>query len=108
MTNFHSRGTYNGLGTFPLGVTDTGVYNIQGNITLPKIPKGDTANSSVVVTININGGGTLYTGAAGAQGFNFTTSATANDIINVILTSAAAVDQGLNLIKTNVTISEIS
>ena len=107
MANYISGGVYTGLGTFKIGVGETGNYKLYGTITLPTIPEGEAANSQVVVTININGGSTLFTGNPGDKGFQLIHSATANDIFNVILTSAAAVDQPLNEIKTTISLSEI-
>lgn len=101
---FNNTGTYNGTGTFSITVPETGNFQISGKIFLPTIPEGESTNSSVVVTININGAGAFYTGVAGARGFSTTKPLTANDIINVILTSSAAVDQGLNKIKTTIVV----
>lgn len=96
--------TVTGLGTFALPITSTGQWNVKGKITLPSISEGNTVNSSIVVTMNINGGSTLYTGVAGAEGFETGSSATAGDTLNVILTSAATVDQGLNTVKTTISL----
>jgi hypothetical protein len=104
------QAVFSGLGTLAIQVPNVGTYSLQGNISLPSINQGATANSQVIVTINVNGGSTLYTGAAGAQGFVFLpiTIASANSTVNVILSSATGVDQGLNLIKTTVSISELT
>lgn len=107
MSNNLSRGTFNGLGTFNMGVPEIGTYVLQGNISLPTISGGSSANSQVVVTITLNSGSALYTGPIGAQGFYLSAPvASANSTFNITLSSSAPVDQGLNVIKTNITISE--
>ncbi len=96
--------TLTGLGTFPVIVSQSKFYNIKGKISLPTIGAGSVADSAVVVTANVNGGSTFYTGTAGAEGFETGAVCNSGDTINVILTSAAAVDQGLNIIKTTLSI----
>jgi hypothetical protein len=96
--------TVTGLGTFPFIVPTTKFYNVNGTITLPTISSGNGA-SSVVVTMNLNGASAFYTGTAGAEGFASGVSATAGDTINVILTSAAVVDNQLNAIKSTITVN---
>ncbi len=110
MANYNISATESGLGTFPICAPNVGTYTLTGKITLPKISRGDVANSQVVVTVNVNGGGTIYTGAASADGFFIQplVIASANSLVNVILTSAAAVDQGTNKIKTTITLSELT
>jgi hypothetical protein len=50
---------------------------------------------------------TKLTGIAGAEGFYVKiTGAAAGDTINMLLSSSNAADQGLNVIKTNVAISQ--
>ncbi len=108
MANFFSRGTFSGLGTFDFSVPDTCNASIQGTITLPTIPEGSTTNSQVVVTVSINGGGAIYTGTAGAEGFYLTHSMTAGDIFHVTLASSAVVDQATNAIRSTIIVSELS
>lgn len=105
MANFNSNGTFSGLATYIVGVPTTDTYIVQGTLTLPSLAKGDTANSSVVVVVKVNST-TSYTGVAGATGFRTSINCTANDLISVITSSAAAVDQGSNTIRTTVSIYE--
>jgi hypothetical protein len=93
-----------------MSAPNAGTYELRGKITLPEISQGQLSNSQVVVTINVNGGSTIYTGAAGAQGFFISplVIASALSSINIILTSSAPVDQGLDLIKTTASLSELS
>lgn len=106
MPNKRISSTFTGLGTFTVFtalITDS--YNIIGTLSLPAISKGDTANSQVVVVIKQNSS-TIYTGSAGAKGFAISAQLTANDVISLVLTSSASVDQPKNVIKTSLTISE--
>ena len=98
-----------GLGTLSIGVPNAGVYVLQGTITLPRQSQGDNGNSQIITTINVNGGSTLLTTAAGADSFvlpNLVVSS-ANSTINIILSSSASVDLGLNKINIQANISEI-
>jgi hypothetical protein len=110
MANYSSNAVFNGLGTFNIGVPNIGTYTLNGTITLPVLDQGASANSQVVVTIAINSGSTIYTGPAGAEGFFISplVIASANSIINITLSSSAAVDQGLNKIKSTVQVSELT
>jgi len=105
-----SSEVFNGLGTFNIGVPNAGTYSLLGVIDLPMLSQGSSANSQVVVTISINSGSTIYTGAAGAKGFAISplVIASANSLINLTLSSSAPVDQGLNLIKTTAQVSELT
>lgn len=106
MANYNQNAVYNGLGTFIIAtVPTTDNYTIQGKLDLPAISKGDSANSAVVVVVKKDST-TIYTSAAGASGFSVNASLTAAQSISIVLSSAAAVDQGLNVIKTKVSISE--
>lgn len=104
---YSATGTFNGLGTTNLGVPTAGNYEIAGSITLPTIPEGESANSQVVVTIAINGGGAIYTGPAGSKGYEVKTPLSANDVIHITLTSSAPIDQGLNKIKQTIVVVQI-
>lgn len=103
---FNQSGTLAGLGTYGVAVPAAGVYVVDGKVSLPKIVDGDTAASSVVVVVKLNSDAATYTGTAGADGFKCDiVAAAAGDVINVITSSAASVDQGLNVIKTTIAIS---
>lgn len=102
--NANEAVSVNGLGTFAFIVPSTKFYNVKGTITLPTITSGYGVNSSIVVTMNLNGGSAFYTGPAAAEGFASGVSASAGDTINVILTSAAANDNQLNSVKSTITL----
>lgn len=103
MANLNNKTkVFNGLGTIAFNVIETGATNVKGKIALPNLIEGAPANSSIVVTCNLNGGSAFYTGAAGAEGFATGCYASAGDIINVILTSAAAQDNQLVGVKSTV------
>ena len=106
MANYNMNQTVTGLGTIAtVTVPTTDRYTLSGKISVPKLPKGSLANSSVVAVINVNGS-PIYTGQAGAEGFESSPFCSAGDIITVVLSSANVVDQGLNVIKTTLSISE--
>lgn len=87
-----------GLQSVTFGIPEAGTFLVSAKLTLPTIPEGESTNSQVVVTINQNGS-TVYTGPAGAKGCGFETTCLANDTIQVLLSSSAAIDQGLNVVR---------
>ena len=105
---FNVNSTFTGLTTMTIGIPTAGPYTAKGSLELPTIDEGASANSQVVVTITQtpSGGGptTIYTGLAGARGFAVTVNAAALDAIAITTSSAAAVDQGLNIIKTTASV----
>lgn len=105
--NYFQNATLQGLGTLTIVVPDAGVYYINGQVSLPSISAGSSANSSVVVTITQNGT-TRYTGAAGDRGFHLERALSASDSIAIITSSSAAVDQDSNSIKTVIQIGRDS
>jgi len=99
MPNYNDNGSYVGLGTYEvLKAPTTGIYTFQAKLSLPSITKGDATSSSVIAVINRNGS-PIYTSQLGADGFSTTTSLTLNDVVTVVLSSAAAVDQGKNTVR---------
>lgn len=97
--------TVTGLGTTTLpAVPTTGRYAIEGKITLPLISQG-AGKSSVVAVVNVNGT-PVYTGGAGAEGFRVAPFCNAADVISIVLSSSAAADLGLNIIKATITASD--
>lgn len=99
MANFVGLQTINGLGVFPIFTAPTaGIYFVNGQLTLPSIPQGSGA--SQVICVVKNGASTIYTGAAGATGFQVNQIVcAAGDAITVTLTSSAAPDQVLNAVR---------
>ena len=92
-----------GLGTISFISQEIGPKTLDGKFTFPELDKGSSLNSQVVVTVNINGGPTLYTGLATAQGFRSGGYSTAiGDVFNVILTSAQPDDNGLNAVRSTI------
>lgn len=100
---FSQSFVFNGLGTFSFTAPEAGAFTVNGKITLPTLSGGATANSEIVVTVEVDSS-LVYTGVAGAEGFTCGIAPSAGDVVEIILTSAAAVDQGLNKIKTTVAI----
>lgn len=99
---FSQNLVFNGLGTLSVTIPAAGLIFFKGKISLPTIVDGGGA-SSLVVTINQNGS-PVYTGAAGASGFETSFVCAASDVIAFVFSSAAAADQGLNVIKSTVSI----
>lgn len=102
MDNFNQNVVFAGLGTESFTIPITGVYFIEGHLSLPTLVGGGGA-SSVLVTINQNGS-PVYVGNAGAEGFYKDLSCVLGDVIAVVLSSAAAADAPLNVIKANISI----
>jgi len=100
--------TTNGLSTTAIGIPAAGPTPLSGKLELPTIDEGASANSQVVVTVTqtpANGSPTtIYTGPAGARGFYLVAQCAALDTLTVTLSSSAAVDQGLNVIKTTISV----
>lgn len=102
-TQYNQNLTFAGLGTLSITVPLAGAYFVKGKISLPTLSKGDSSPSALVVVVNQNGS-PVYTGQAGAEGFYVDISCAANDLIAMVFSSAAAVDQGLNVIKSTISI----
>lgn len=94
---------FTGLGTFSTSVDDTGVYEIIASLTLPTKAKGASGDSAVVTVLKQNST-TMRTSPAGEEGFMFPLTCAAGDTIQIILSSAATVDQASNVIKGTVAI----
>lgn len=81
----------------------SGIYFIEGRLSLPQSSMTGGAPSQVIAQVSKNGTTILYTGVAGANGFGLpSVTLVSNDSISVSVTSNAAVDQGLNVIKGDV------
>lgn len=103
---FNSNATYTGLGTFTITAPVADQYQVFGKLRLPSIPQGDATASSVVVVVKQNST-TVYTGNAGARGFdNIVINAAAGDTISCITSSSAAVDQPINAVQMTVSVSQ--
>lgn len=100
---FLQNSTFAGLGTYSVKVPDTGPYFVDIKSSIPTLVNGG-GQSSLVITVNKNSSTTVYTGVAGAEGAKAEFPATAGDIVNVIFSSAATPDQGLNAIKSVISV----
>ena len=82
----------------------SGIYFINGRLTLPHLSNTNgLGNSQVIAQVSKNGVTAIYTGVAGANGFGLpAVTLVSNDSISVSVTSNAAIDQGLNVIKGDV------
>jgi hypothetical protein len=97
------RSEIQGIGSVSFGVL-AGAGFVKGTLSLPTIVGGAGA-SSVLVTVNQNGS-PIYTGLVGAEGFNVNFLAALNDIIQVVTSSSATVDNALNTVKMQVQIGQ--
>lgn len=123
MANFSQNLGTSGLGTLSFVVPAAGTYYLSGSISLPMLsqdvsqpapPSSVTATgsspnyqsivSAVLVVINLNGS-PVYTGIAGATGFQAVVACAAADTLAFVYSSSAAPDQGLNAIKSTISIS---
>lgn len=104
-TQFSQNLTFAGLGTLSLTVPLAGNYFLAGKISLPTIPKGDATPSALLVTVNQNGS-PVYVGQPGAEGFYKDVACAANDLLAVVFSSSALVDQGLNVIKSTISVGQ--
>lgn len=93
-----------GLGSITMIVPQAGAYFLEGKLSLPRLAAGST-QSSVVVTVTQNASN-KYTGIAGADGFYLDLNCAAGDTLVVTLASGAAGDQGLNVIKMNLSVGQ--
>lgn len=98
MAQFTAQQSINGLQTFTLFTAPTtGSYFVNGQLQLPT-PTG-AGQSAVVAVVKKNVSTTVYTGIAGATGFQIPALAlAAADVVTVVLTSANAVDNVLNAV----------
>lgn len=92
MANFSGNISLNGLGAFTIFTAPAaGIYFVNGQLSLPQLTT-DNQQSQVVAVVK-NGSSTLYTGVAGASGFQVNQIVcSAGDVISVTLSSSAAVD----------------
>ena len=96
---FNQNFALSGLTSIDTAVPTAGPYFVKGKIQLPTVTAGGGQSSCVVTVTNRTGPVTLYTGTAGADGFYLDTLCAAGDVIRIALTSAAAADAPLNVIK---------
>lgn len=113
--------TRTNLGTHTVTIPTTDAYVFVGTLTLPVDPGTVTAGpgggagtgtgaapqlpSQVVVTVNQNGTPVLVT-SPGSKGFEVTLNCTAADVITIVTSSSAAIDNQTNAVKWTLSISE--
>lgn len=103
MANYSKSFVHQGMGTASsTKVPDAGIYFVDGKISLPMNSTGGGA-SAVVAVVNKNGS-PVYTGSAGRAGFHISVSCAADDVITVVFSSALAIDNALNAVKSTITI----
>lgn len=99
-----------GLGTSTFTVVTAGLYTVQIKATIPCISAGSSSNSSVTtggsglsIVVNKNGSAILTIANPSPtqplMGGSVSAQFAAADVITVVMSSSAAADQGLNVIK---------
>lgn len=100
--NFYGSISLNGLQaqTIFTAPTPGGIFFVNGQLSLPQTnTNGGGSPSQVIATVYKNGA-VIYTGITGASGFQINQiSMSTNDAVSASLTSAAAVDQGINAVR---------
>ena len=99
---FSQNFTFCGLGTFTMSIPIAGLYFFRGKLSLPQLTQG-SGPSACLVTINQNGS-PVYTGTAGAEGFETNFVCALNDVITIVFSSSAAADLPLNVIKSTMSV----
>lgn len=100
---YNQNFVFNGLGTLTVPVPETGNYQLKCKTSLPTLSNGGGVSACLVV-INDNGS-PIYTGTAGDEGFEYNGYLTSGHTLTFVWTSSATSDQGLNVIKSVVSIS---
>lgn len=99
-----------GLGTQTFNVVTAGLYTCSFKVFVPYVASGSSNNSSVttggssvVVTVNQNGSPVLTTSAPSINqpivGGSVVLNCAVNDVLTVVLSSAATVDNSPNAVK---------
>lgn len=99
---YNQNFVFNGLGTLSVTIPVAGTYTFAGKTSLPTLTNGGGVSS--VVTVVSQNSSPVYTGGAGAEGFSVVISCALNDVIAMAFSSSATPDQGLNVIKTVISI----
>lgn len=102
MAQVEQNAVFCGLGTFTYVAPIAGPYFVEGKSSIPTLSNGGGV-SSLLTVVNVNGS-PVYTGVAGAEGFYVVTTLAALDSVTIVFSSAAAVDQGLNVIKSTISL----
>lgn len=123
MANYNLTATLNGLREYDFPAPSAGPFVVKGTLELPSqaptaaqgaggggigtgaVPGLPQSSQVVVVVKNINA--TIYTGPAGAKGFECGVNIAApGDLIKVIMSSSLALDQQPNAVKMTLSIFE--
>lgn len=95
-----------GLTSYAVSIPSAGPLAIDWKLSLPTLVGGGGQSSVVMTIVNGTGPVTVYTGTAGASGGSVTTLCAAGDVITCTLSSAAAADAPLNVIKATIAFSQ--
>ena len=108
MANYYLSTLYDAIATYSLGGALAGPYTVKGVITLPRQSEGSASASQLVVSIAVNGGTPIYTGAPGADGFQAYANLLLGDVFTITFSSTSAIDQVPNSFKATVELMGLS
>lgn len=94
---------FQGLVDTAIGIPNAGTYNVDVKLQLPQLVASGSA--SAVVTVIKDNSSTVYTGTAGANGAFAQVTCAAGDVIHVVTSSAATIDNAINAVKGTIAIS---
>ena len=104
---FNQSSAIAGLNSYSVALPNVAPYIFNWKSQLPTVVGGGGASSAVMTITDTTASVTVYTGVAGAEGGSCVYSVpTAGNVLQFALSSANANDQGLNVIKTELTISQ--
>lgn len=103
---FNQNVDLSGLTSYSVTIPNAGILSIDWKLSLPMISQGGGQSSVVMTITNATGPVTVFTGTAGALGGKVDTLVAANDVITCALSSAAAADAPLNVIKAVIAFSQ--
>lgn len=95
-----------GLTSYSFSAPNAGIYSMDWKLSLPMLSQGGGQSSVVMTIVNGTGPVTVYVGTAGALGGKVDTLCAAGDVITISLSSGAAADAPLNVIKAVIAISQ--
>ena len=103
---FNQNAELSGLTSYAVSIPNAGPVAADWKISLPTVTGGGGQSSVVMTVVNGTGPVTIYTGVAGATGGSFNTLCAAGDVLTFTLSSAAAADTPLTVIKCNIQVSQ--
>lgn len=103
---FNQNVEITGLTSYAVSIPNAGPIAADWKLLLPTVTGGGGQSSVVMTVVNGTGPVTVYTGVAGAAGGSLNTLCAANDVLTFTLSSSAAADLPLNVIKCAIQIAQ--